>query len=59
MGSSPLKAAQLPEEAVETERPALAGRSQSVGATLGEFFRLKREKSKGKSGERGDDDTQQ
>ena len=58
-GSSPLKAAQLPEEAVETERPAKASRSQSVGATLGGFFRLKREKSKGKSGERGDDDTQQ
>ncbi|KAK3170137.1 hypothetical protein OEA41_009523 [Lepraria neglecta] len=58
-GSSPLKAAQLPEEAVETERPAKASRSQSVGATLGEFFRLKRERGKGKSGERGDDDTQQ
>lgn len=59
MGSSPLKATQLPEEAIETERPAKAGISQSVGATLGGFFRLKRERSKGKSGERGDDDTQQ
>ncbi|KAL2053424.1 hypothetical protein ABVK25_006418 [Lepraria finkii] len=59
MRSSPLKATQLPEGAVETERPAKAGISQSVGATLGEFFRLKRERSKGKSGERGDDDTQQ
>ena len=58
MGSSPLKAAQVPEEAIETERPPNAGRSQSVGAKLEGFFRLKRKWSKGKSSEGGNDDTQ-
>lgn len=59
-GSSPLKATQLPEEAVDTDdRPPRKARSQSVSATLGEFFRLKRERSKGKSDDRdGHDDDQ-
>lgn len=37
------------------ERPSTGGRSQSVGAALGEFFRLKRERggSGSKSGGKG------
>ena len=53
---SPSKATQLPEEAVE-DRPPNAGRSQSVSATLGEFFRLKRERSRGKAVEQDANDT--
>lgn len=56
---SPLQISQLPEEAVDTQRPPTAGRSQSVSATLGEFFRLKRGGSKGKTNDEGDDDTHQ
>jgi len=48
---SPLKAVQLPGEVVDTERPDI-GRSKSVSAKLGDFFHLKRERSKGKSHER-------
>ena len=50
---SSLEVSQLPEEAVDTGRPPTAGRSQSVSATLGDFFRLKRENSKGKSSDGG------
>ena len=57
--SSSLKAGQASEEAIEDDGPHNAGRSQSVSATLGEFFRLKRERSKGKSNDRDADDTQQ
>ncbi len=56
--SSPRKASQLPEEAPPDERPPAAERSQSVSATLGEFFRLKRERSKGKATDHNND-TQQ
>ncbi len=56
--SSPIKARQSPEEASQDERPPTASRSQSVSATLGEFFRLKRERSKGKATDH-DNDTQQ
>ncbi|MCJ1275472.1 hypothetical protein MMC21_003275 [Puttea exsequens] len=57
---SPLKASQLPEEAVETaeaERPPKTGRSRSVSATLGKFFWLKRDRSKGNDGGNGGSDT--
>lgn len=46
---SPLQVLQTPEDAIDTERPPTAGRSQSVSAALGDFFRLKKERSKGKS----------
>ncbi|KAL6713232.1 hypothetical protein ACLMJK_009353 [Lecanora helva] len=44
------------EVAVEEDSP-LAGRSQSVSATLGDFFRLKRERSNGKAVDRDTNDT--
>ncbi len=56
--SSPTKARQASEEAPPDERPPAAERSQSVSATLGEFFRLKRERSKGKATDHSND-TQQ
>lgn len=56
--SSPRTARPFPEEVPQDERPPTAGRSQSVSATLGEFFRLKRERSKGKATDH-DNDTQQ
>lgn len=60
--STPLKASQLPEEAVEVddERPHTAIRSQSVSAnfaTLGDFVRTNPEGSKGKANERDENDT--
>ena len=60
--STPLKASQLPEEAVEVDddRPKTAIRSQSVTsnfASVGDFFRMKREGSKGKANERDELDT--
>lgn len=63
-GSTPLKASQLPEEAVEvnSERPHTAIRSQSSSANLaafGGFFRENQEGSKGKSNERDENDTPQ
>lgn len=62
--STPLKASQLPEEAVEfgSERPHTAIRSQSVSthpATFGDFSRMDREGSKGKANERDENDSQQ
>jgi len=57
-GPSPSKVADSPPEATVDERPPATGRSQSVSATLGEFFRLKRERSKGKTGDEETDDTQ-
>lgn len=53
--SSPMKARQPSEEALQEERPPTGGRSQSVSATLGEFFRLKRERSKGKATDHDND----
>ncbi len=53
-GSSPLKVSQLAENAAEGERPSMPDKSPSVAARLGEFFTLKREKSKGKSNDRGE-----
>ena len=66
-GSTPLKASQLPEEAVELdgERPHTAIRSQSVSANFanfanfGDYFRMNREGGKGKANERDDHDTPQ
>lgn len=62
--STPLKASQLPEGAVEVdeERPHTAIRSQSVSAnfsTFGDFLRVNREGSKGKANERDENDTPQ
>ena len=42
LGASPLKASQLPEQAIEDERPPTVGRSQSVSAAIEGLFRLKR-----------------
>ena len=61
-GSTPFKALQPPEAAVETdgERPPTAIRSQSSApdsASFGEFFRSNGEGSKGKGNERDGDDT--
>lgn len=53
---SPLQVSQLPDEAISTERPPTAGRSQSVSAALGDFFRLKRERSKSRSNDESDGD---
>ncbi len=63
-GSTLLKASQLPEEAVESdgERPHTAIRSQSVSAnfaSIGDYFRMNREGSKGKANERDENDTPQ
>ena len=60
--STPLKASQLPEEAVEVdgERPHTAIRSQSVSAhpeSLGEISRMNWEGNKGKAHERDENDT--
>lgn len=57
--NSPLKTAALPEEAVDEEdgRPAPAVRSRTISATMGNFFQLKGDRSKGK-GRYGNDDTQ-
>ncbi|KAL2036679.1 hypothetical protein N7G274_010550 [Stereocaulon virgatum] len=59
VGSSSLKAAQLPEEVLETERPVKAGRSQSMGSALGKFFHLRRERNKGTSVGGGNNDDAQ
>lgn len=53
-GSSPLKASQLPENAVESERPSMPGTTPSVAARLGELFQVKRPRSRGKSKIRGE-----
>lgn len=45
--SSPLKGAQPPDDPTSSS-PASKERSQSVGATLGQFFKMKRDRSKGK-----------
>lgn len=47
------------EDTRREDRPANTGRAQSVGTTLGEFFRLKRERSRGKGNDQETDDTQQ
>ena len=51
--SSPLKPIDDPALAGPSSNP---GRSQSVSATLGEFFRLKKSRSKSKGGEESDTD---
>ena len=61
-GSTPFRASQLPEEAVETdgERPPTAIRSQSSAAdfaTFGKFSQTNGQGSKGKANERDGDDT--
>ena len=57
-GPSPLKGPQSSNEAEEGDRPLNTGRSQSVSATVSKFFRLKRERSKGKAADQNADDTQ-
>lgn len=65
IGSTPLKASQLPEEAVdddEYERPHTAIRSQSVStnlATVGDSFRMNREGRKENANESDENDTRQ
>ena len=61
-GSTPFKASQPPQEAVEPdgERPPTAIRSQSSApesASFGDFFGTNGEGSKGKGNERDGDDT--
>ena len=56
--SSPSKANRSPQEAAMEQRLLVGGRAQSVSATLGEFFRLKRARSRGKAVDRNLDDTQ-
>jgi len=56
--SSRMNARQPTEEALQDERPPTGGRSPSISATLGDFFRLKRERNKGKATD-DDNDTQQ
>ena len=54
LGTSPLKGAQRPGLAVNADSPTAKGRSFSV--SLGEFFRLKRDKSTGSGDERENDE---
>ena len=56
---SPSKTVQSTDEAMDVRSSTASGRRQSVGATLGEFFRLKRERSRGKATDRHPDDTQE
>ncbi|KAL9098883.1 MAG: hypothetical protein Q9163_005536 [Psora crenata] len=53
LGSSPSKPPEVLGPAAEDERPVNADRLQSVGGALGGLFRLKRERSKGKSDAEG------
>lgn len=55
--SSPSKRAQPPEEVVDEEDLPATTTPQSASATLGEFLRLKRERSEGKAVDRNEDDT--
>ena len=57
-GSSPPNASQLPEQAVEEDRPIPAGRSKSIGGALGGLFRFNREKSKDKSNDQDNGSTE-
>ena len=62
IGSSPLKSGQRrPDVAIQSDSPnqASRSRSQSIKDSMGEFLRLKQERSKGKANERDvEDDTQ-
>lgn len=52
-GPSPLKSVQAPGDSSEGGPSVDKGRSQSMSATLGGFFGLKRESNKGKEGGKG------
>lgn len=57
--SSPSRANRSPQEPVMEQRPLENRRAHNVRATLGEFFRLKRERSRGKAVDRNTNDTQE
>ena len=54
---SPSKAVHSPDETMDPRSSAAAERRQSASATLKEFFRLKRERSRGKAVDQNGDDT--
>ena len=55
---SPLRASQVPEQAIEGGSTPVARRSQSVSASLGNLFWLTRGRDKGKSDEQRDGDSE-